>query len=70
VQETEEIIGKVPFGSLRLIRQEQETEHLAGELKFAAVEVCGLLPFHDETVEPMGTRRRGVSVMRTISIPP
>jgi hypothetical protein len=50
--------------------QEQETEHLAGELKFAAVEVCGLLPFHDETVEPIDTRRRGVSVMRTTSIPP
>jgi hypothetical protein len=31
--------------------QEQETEHGAGGLKFAAVEVCGLSAFHDETVE-------------------
>jgi hypothetical protein len=46
-----EIICKVPFGSLRVVGQEQETEHGAGGLKFEVVEVCGLLPFHDETVE-------------------
>ena len=51
VQEAKEIICKVTLGSLRLIGHEQETGHRAGEVKLVAVEVCGLLPFHEETVD-------------------